>query len=243
MNHEVPQKNPMEGDLPDAGVFLRKHRTPLVVGACAVVLALLCPALYHLHARKKIQRASMMLSSARAMEDLDTLVAKYPATPAAPLALIKTAKLHFDSGNYDVALSKYAEFKKQFSKHPMAPAADLGRIHCIEARGQIEEALQAFAAFSRENPTHFLTSQAILGEARCLKQLGKLHEAKALYEDFIVGRANSAWIPRVKELLIAVDKEIEKTAPEITPTNTMPHSTATTTQSQSEPEIRPKVSE
>lgn len=200
-------------ELQELKEFLRNYGKPIAVGICVVLAVIIVLVLHHGHAREQIQQASQMLSSARTVKDLETLTVQYSSTPAAPQALMKLAKAHFDSGNYDIALNKYSEFKLKFPNHQMAGGAELGKIHCLEARGQLQEALSAFTAFIAEHPDYFLVSQAIFGQGRCLEQLGRHREAKALYEDFIAAHPESAWIPRAEELLASVSRKQEEAQP------------------------------
>lgn len=190
--------------------FFRSYGKPVAAAACIILAVITALALYRIHTRTGIRQASLLLSSAQTLQDLETLVEQHPATPVAPLAVMKLAKVYFDSGNCDMALNKYVEFKLKFPEHQMAVAAELGRIHCMEAKGQLEDALMAFTAFSAKHPGHFLTPQAVFGQGRCLEQLGRYREAKALYEDFIAAHPESGWIPRTEELLASVTRKLEQ---------------------------------
>jgi len=190
--------------------FLRIHAIPMAVGTCIILVAIIAVLLYRDYRRKGIEKASLMLSLAYSVQDLETLVAQHRSTPTAPLALMKLAKAYFDSGNYDMALNKYAEFEMEYPDHPLVEVAELGKAHCLEARGQLEEALSAFIAFSAQQPDHFLTSQAIFGQARCLEQLRRYREAKALCEDFVTLHPESGWVLRAEQSLAAINRKLEE---------------------------------
>ncbi len=211
-NSNADIKKPDVQELKDLKSFLQEHGVPVAIGVCLFVAACLALA-YRYNKQEEIkQESSKKLFNAQSPQDLNFIVEQQSSAPAAPLALLKLAKASFDSGNYDVAMSKYNDFKMKYPNHELAGVAELGIIHCTEARGQWDEAATAFSNFIMKNPKHFLTSEAIFGQARCLEQLGRYKEAKALYEDFITAHQQSGWLPRAKELLDAATKNAREGA-------------------------------
>lgn len=185
--------------------------------AAVVVLVVLCVVggimWYQRHVRTVAQRASAMLSAAKTAKDFEAVVEEYGSTSVGALAQLGLAKKQFDSRDYDAALAKYDEFKSKYPNHELTPASELGRIHCLEAKGQFEEALREFTAFVAAHPDHFLTPQAILGRGRCLDKLGKPDEARAVYEDFMASHSTSAWLSRAEELLAEAKKKLKAPGP------------------------------
>jgi TolA-binding protein len=203
-------KSPQE--LMDLKIFLKTHGLPVAIGLCLGVAVILALVYRQNNAEAEKTAALTRLYNANSIQDITYIIDHQASTPAGPLALLKMAKLQFDSGNYDMAISKYNDFKAKYPKHEFVEAAELGRIHCIEARRQYEEAAAAFGSFAAKNPKHFLAPEAIFGQARCLDQLGRYKEAKALYEDFITANQNSGWMLRAKELLDIVSKKASNEA-------------------------------
>jgi len=204
--------------------LIREYGPSVGVAVAVVLVAAIGIGIYRSQTRSSREQAAMMLANARSAQELETVAAQHASTPTAPLALLKLARAYFEGGNYDLALAKYDEFKRQHATHPLALAADVGRLHCQEAKGLTQEAMQGFAAFVKEHPKHFLAPQAIFGQARCLEALGKPDEAKAIYEDFIAANPKSGWVPRAEELLEQVKRTMKKSgggeqAPGISVTN------------------------
>jgi len=144
--------------------------------------------------------------SARNAQDLEQLITESPSSEAAPMAIMKLAKVFFNAGNYDSAMGKYVEFKTKFPQHDWAPAAEMGRIQCLEARSQTEDALENYTAFAKTHTNYFLLPQAVFGQARCLEQLGRHKEAIAVYEDFIAAHPKSAWTSKAEDLMESLKK-------------------------------------
>jgi len=136
--------------------------------------------------------------------------------------VLRLAKAYFDAGNYDLALSRYTDFEKDFPRHAMLEVAKVGRFHCMEGRGQLQEALALYDTFLRATPAHFLAPQAMFGKARCLEQLGRADEARAVYEDFIVAQPDSPWVFRAQDLLDSMDRRLAalNRGPELGPVGT-----------------------
>jgi tetratricopeptide (TPR) repeat protein len=161
-------------------------------------------------AEAKITEASIRLARAQTLADLETLGADYASTPIAPFALLKEAKAHFTSGNYNMARNKYREFEERFPGHDFILFAELGKLHCMEAVAQLEDALSGYDAFASANPDHYLTPQAIFGKGRCLEQLGRMEDARVVYEDFVNDNEESPWIGNAEEMLQRVTAKIAR---------------------------------
>lgn len=179
--------------------FIRERGLPVGVAAILGLALAVGLTAYRSHVAASRSQAAIKLSTARTVKDLENVVTQHASTPTAPLAMLKLAHGYFDSRNYDAAMAKYAEFKQLYPTHPMVLAADLGRAHCLEAKGQIQEALTEFSGFVAGHPKHFLEPEAVFGQARCLEALGKRDEARAVCEDFIASNPKSGWVPHAEE--------------------------------------------
>lgn len=168
--------------------------------------------LYRARSQSNEELASRMLGEARSGQAVQAVMAQYPRTSAASLALLQIAKIQYDSGEFVSALSSYTDFIARNPDHLMTPVAELGKIHCSEAMGQTADALTAFSAFASQHPEHYLAPQALFGKARCLQRLNRFAEARAVYEDFLAAHPNNPWERDVRESLRHLDKESRKTA-------------------------------
>ena len=181
----------------------------LVKGGVAVAI-LLAVILYRSHRQSNEEQASRMLGEARNAQALQAIIAQYPSTAAARLALLQTAKVQYDSGDYAAAASSYRDFMTRNPKHPMIDVAEVGGIECLEAMGKEAEALTAYSAFATTHTNSFLVPVALFGKARCLQQMQRFDEARAVYEDFIAANPKSAWKKDVEEGLRDLEREALK---------------------------------
>lgn len=187
--------------------FLKDYGQTIVIGVGIALALVLGWAAYRNHKQSASLRASQMLMSARAPDELQQIINQYPDAPVAPLAQLTLAARYFDAGQYDMARFVYSQFEQKNPEHPLVQVATLGRAQCLEAEGQLDQAVTAFASFAAANTNHFLTALAVLGKARCLMQMGKFDEARVEYEDFIAANPASSWTALAESALLFVDKE------------------------------------
>jgi len=188
--------------------FARTHGKSVVVAVCAAVIAVSAVRLYKFRKRSNRQEASRLLVQATSSSDLQELMSTYPSTPAAPLSLLKLAKVEYDMGNYTSARGRYEEFARKYPEHDLAAAAAIGQVACVEASDDRQGALEGYRNFISGHPDHFLTPQAVLGEGRCLWKLGMKEEARAVYEDFLAANPDSAWAGNAEEALEMLEKGV-----------------------------------
>jgi TolA-binding protein len=204
------------GEFDNLKAWFQKHGSHALTIGLGVLVVVTAMQMLHSRTGRRAVEADRRLAAAQSVEDYESVIRDFGKTDIAPVAVISLAKLHFDNGNYEPALSQYDHFLAKWPSHDMAPVAVLGRVFCIEARNDpaaLQEAADAFAAFAAGNPGHYLAPQALFGQARCLEQLGRLAEAQTLYEDFIANHPKSFWSVRAEELLSAVQRRIQQAKP------------------------------
>lgn len=190
-----------------------KYGSQALTVGLLVLIALTTIRVVSERSKRHNQEATIRMASARSISDFEAVLNDFGKTKAAPIALLSIAKLNFDNGNYELANAKYDQFIATWPKHALITTAQLGRIFCIEARGDndaLQEASTAFAAFAAEHLGHYLAPQALFGHARCLEQLGQLDDARMIYEDFIASNPENSWSVRAEELLGAVQLRIKR---------------------------------
>ena len=209
-NTATPTPPAETGELRTAVETVTTEWKSWIVTACVAAAAVLIVILYRAHQTGNIETASRMLGEARNVEALQAIVTQYGSTPAAQLAMLSIGKAQFDAGDYAAATTTYGNFLARYPKHPMAPVAELGRIHCMEAMGQTAEALSAYTTFATHQASSYLAPLAVFGKARCLEQMGRPEEAKTVYEDFLAAHPNSEWNSDVEDFLKHLDRTLRK---------------------------------
>jgi predicted negative regulator of RcsB-dependent stress response len=208
-------------DIRNLKELIDTHGKPIAIAVAVALVAVTGIKLYRSHVRNSRLEASRLFGQARSAQDLENLMSRYPSAPTAPLTELRLAKSRFDQADYQAALARYEDFGTRYADHRLAPAAEMGRLCCLEAMGRTEEALRGFADFATRNPQHYLWTQAIFGQGRCLAQVGRTTEARTLYEDFIADKADSAWTPRAEEALELLEQKT-KSPPETPAVGALP---------------------
>jgi len=181
--------------------------------ALGTAIALLVVAAFVFHRRSVAAAAATAgetLLASRTPADLEVLIKEHRSAGVVPLAVLRAAKLYYDTGDFAAAQAKYAEFREKFPEHDMSAVAVMGEIACMEARGQAQEALTRYGAFAADNPAHYLAPQAILGQSRCLEQLGRLEEARRKLADFAEAQPDSGWTPLMRSQIKSLDLKIAR---------------------------------
>lgn len=208
----VVAKTPLSpGGVRDVPVFLQQYGWAILAGIALVALVAMAAYIFKTSRDRMASEAGAKLAAIRTLPELEKFIADYSETPLAPSAMLLLANAYYNAADYDMALNKYLEFKQKFPPtHILIPAAEMGRLHCLEARQQFQEALDGFTTFQKTYPTNFLCSQAVFGQGRCLEQFGLLNEARTVYEDFIARDPKNLWVNRAKESLESVNKKLQK---------------------------------
>jgi len=177
----------------------------LLTIAVVAALAAFGGFLLNRHRQKEAEAWSrlMLVNSSTGMEEF---LKEFGGTSSAPLALLLAAKADFDAGQFDVAATRYIEFQSKYPKHQMVLVAEVGGIHCMEAKGETSRALDAFNAFAENHPHHFLYPVVVIGKARCLEALGKADSARVVYEDFVTAHPENPWRDVVSGSLERLEK-------------------------------------
>ncbi len=190
--------------------FIADHQTILLSVAIALLLALVFLFIGQRRQAHSMQ-ASEYLGQAQTAEQFDEISDKYRRTPAAPLALLQAARIHYENSAFQQALERYERVLNDHADHPLAPSAELGRLHCYEVMGRLDEALKGFDLFLDIHPDHPLHWQAIQGKARCLETMGRINDARMVYQDFIASNPDSRWVADAEQAVRMLDR-IERLA-------------------------------
>lgn len=190
---------------------LQKHaNTVFTVILVVAVSAIAVWTILQRQEQKKLE-AQQLLASAQSTVQFEDIVERFPKSEAAPIAQLSLAKLQFDMGSYQEAITWYDAFLEKWPEHPLKSSATLGRLFCLEAMGtdeQIQQAETGFQTFADANPDHYLYPQARLGEARCKQLLGQLEEARGIYQNFLENYPENPWVVQIEERLADLERKI-----------------------------------
>lgn len=200
-------------DLEDAKALLNTYSRPLLLAAVVVIAFLSVTYTVRNRAAMRVAAASEALAQARSAIELEDIVADYPSTPSAPIALLALGRLQYDQGSYTEARSTYQRFLADYPRHPMALSAELGRIHAVEAQGTpaaVAAAATDYERFLTDHPQHYLAPLASFGRARTLVAEGDPEAALDLYRHFIEAYPDSHWLQLVETKIEQLEGDIAR---------------------------------
>lgn len=185
----------------EARATLEKYGKMAAMIAAGVLAVTLVFGLIKKSATDKSTDSYRAFTDAETPEQLLEMVNAYSDAKAAPLALIQAAQDRFNADQAPAALELYDRFLAEYPAHDYAPAAEYGKLFCLEATGEVEKALEGWEAFLAAHEDYFLAPSAVLAQARCMEHLDKLEEARTIYEDFIAKNAGSDWAAQAQQAL------------------------------------------
>lgn len=181
-----------------AAHFQTHSRAYIAAGASLLVLILLVAVFLYRRSAGQAE-ASLLLNRARSAAELEAIVEKYPASEAAPLALLSLADFLFRQGQYEAAQGRYRRFVESYPEHESAAFAQMGLGYCQEALGQLPEALDAYRLVEGKYPGSSLGAEALFNAARIQNALGSPSEAQITYGLIVSQYPQSAFAASARE--------------------------------------------
>jgi TolA-binding protein len=179
---------------------IEKHQTKVIVGTLAAAL-LICGGLvireYSAHKRTVAAEAYTQAASARSIEQLDTVVAKYSGSIAAGNALLSKAEIQLSQEKTEDARITLLAFTDKYRKHPRYAQGlfAIGNIqhnagNAAEAADYYDRALAATPdadiaplVLIRKGDLIMAEADKLLAEGNKEEAEAKKNEARTLYED------------------------------------------------------------
>ncbi len=189
------------------------HGNAVTIAMIAILVAVIGVQQYGRMKKRAASETIMTLETARSTQAVEEIIAADKSSVATPLARLRLAAMYFSQEQHALAQSTYEEFLKKHPKHQMAPVAEVGLAHSLEATGKVDEAAEKFRAFVEANTNSYLTTTARLGLGRSLILAGKKDEGKAVLDLLITETAGSRWAGYADELARAKDRLIIPAAP------------------------------
>jgi len=234
----------MESDLTESALFYKlwawgdKNRKQLLYGVIAIVVLGIIAAFWIAHANQKQKDAnsalaaltSQTIANPAATPTPDALLkvnSDYPNSEAGQRALLLAAGDLFTAGKYDVAMTHFQNFLKDYNSSPFASQAALGLASCYDATGKTNDAISGYQGVVDRYPNQNVVAQAKLRLGVLQEAQGKYREARAALEDlartFQGTMIGSEAMARLQELNTAhPEAAAAPTALPGTPTLTMP---------------------
>jgi len=130
------------------------------------------------------RHAAALLANASTMEQLQTVISRYPQSDAAASALLLLAEKQRHVGRLNESSVTYKKFLSGFRKHSLAPAAALGIAENTLVSGYLPAGIADLQALATKYPTSFVAPFSLYAQAELLTiQVGRIPEARALLQN------------------------------------------------------------
>jgi outer membrane protein assembly factor BamD (BamD/ComL family) len=125
------------------------------------------------------QAAAALFASASTVEQLQTVISRYPRSDAAASALLLLAAEQRRLGRLEESSVTYQRFLAAFPKHSLAPIAALGRAENTLVSGYLPASIAELQALTDKYPVSFVVPFSLYAQAELLTiQAGRIPEAR-----------------------------------------------------------------
>jgi predicted negative regulator of RcsB-dependent stress response len=137
----------------------------------------------------------------QAEEEFQRVLDDFGLSKVSRLARPQLARIKFQKGEYDEAISLYQEFSKDASDKPLYQSlARLGLAACYEAKDEYDRAIEILTEVTN-NPDTTFREQAMLDLARIYRLSGQEDKSKEILSAFVEDYKNSPFLPLAKAFL------------------------------------------
>jgi len=178
----------LEHDELEWELFWHRHRTKILGGAVALVLAVGAFIAWTVSQSIASEASQQMLANATDSAGWEALIAKYPKSVAAADAYFQLASAQRDARKLDESTATFQKFLNVFPEHVLAGGALLGVGQNLDAAGKSEEAVTTYQQVVVKYPKSYAAPVAAYSAAEIQLRLLKRDEARraleALVSDF-----------------------------------------------------------
>jgi tetratricopeptide (TPR) repeat protein len=217
-----PEELPLDLQLLD---FWDKNKNLVIGGACAIIVGVAVYLAVDHWLEQKREAEGRALMSAKVDKDFAAVASQYRGENAGAFALLLLADQQYQDGKYGDAEKTYQRFAEEYPKHPLLDSAYYGKGASRESLGDYAGAINAYQrVVETPNATHMLDARFATG--RCLEAQQQWKKARQNYEDLIAAAPNSPWTERVRNRIIALDREARARGETLAPQTAKPADTS-----------------
>ncbi len=193
----MSQTTPAAAQLPTTSAtetFLEENFKKILFFCLAIIVGLAIYGVINYMNRAKAIEAGEAYASAKTVEELDVVIAKYTGTLSAGNALLQKADLLWEQNKKTTSIDALKEFTNQYKQHPFLSQALLALGGKLESTGNRSDAKPIFERIISEFPTSDVAALAEVRLGDLLWADGKEDDAKKIYDGLAAkfpGVANS----------------------------------------------------
>lgn len=175
-------------------LFWDQYKLPIIAIVVVLLLGGLGFAGYEFYQQKQAKAAAALLAGAKAPQDFQQVIAKYPGSGPAASAVLLLANAQRGEKKFADANATLHKFVEQFPKHELVTTAWMGIAANLESLGKSDEALSTYQRLVTEYPQSFNAPLALLSQVPLLKAKGKTDEARRVCETILSQHRESVYM-------------------------------------------------
>jgi tetratricopeptide (TPR) repeat protein len=213
----TPAPAPASDPILDTQVFWDRHKGTIIGVIAVLVLAAAVFGGYGMYVAHREQSAARLLSTARAPEQYQQVIGRYPSSGAAAGAHLLLAGELRKHGKFEEANGTLREFIERQPRHAMVSTAMMGIAANLDSVGRADEALEMYRRAATEHPQSYSAPLAMLAQVSILKSKGQTEEARRVCENIIAQHSGSYAAMEAQRLLRGLQPPKTDTPPPAAP--------------------------
>jgi predicted negative regulator of RcsB-dependent stress response len=169
----------------EASVFWLRFQKEIAGLLVAVLLAIVGWSGYRFYTDRRDSAGAAELAKAKTPEAYQTVIARYPSTPAAGSAYLLLAEAQRQQKKFTDANATLQRFVDANPKHEFVPLAYLAMAANLESRGKTDEALAMYQRVAANYPDNYAAPLAMISQVTILKAQKRIEEARRICETIL----------------------------------------------------------
>lgn len=178
----------------ETSLFWDQYKMPIIAIVVVLLLGGLGFAGYEFYAQRQASDAAALLAKAKAPQDFQQVIEKFPGSGPAASASLLLANAQRGEKKYAEANATLHKFIDQFPKHELITTAWMGVAANLESLGKPAEALSTYQRLVTEYPKSFNAPLALMSQVPLLKATGKTEEARRACETVLSQYRDSVYM-------------------------------------------------
>jgi tetratricopeptide (TPR) repeat protein len=169
----------------DPEIFWALHKQKILLGALALVVALVGASIYFGLQAVKTQKAEAAYAAADSVQGWQTVIREFPDSIAAGNSYLRIGLKLRDDTKYPDSDTAYDSFVHHFPKHPLLVAGYMGLAANAELENHPDKALDTYKVVATQFNSSYMAPMALFQQARLVAAKGDLKEAQQLFESLV----------------------------------------------------------
>lgn len=186
--------------------FVQANLNKIVAAAIIIVIVLIIGYVVYSQVEDAKNEASIALTSAKTIEELNTAIKKYPNSITDEPAQLNLGTQYFKEGKYKEALEAYQKLGTTAKPGDVKNRARLNEAYTLEAMNEAGKAADKFAMIALDATSpEYIRNEANYSAARIFISLQKPERAKSSLKAIKSDNPNDFWSSQAKRLMQRVD--------------------------------------